>query len=413
VRGLGLMQRVPLFLLGVSLAAAWAQTAPHGVTRAEAYRNAQSLAELGRQMFFDPALSESGRISCSSCHDPAFAYGPPNGLAVQRGGADMQQQGYRAAPSLRYLQIVPQFTEHYFDSEATGDDSIDAGPTGGLTWDGRANRMRDQAAIPLLSPYEMANRSAASVVEKVERASYAAQLTRLARSQDKAALFATILEALEAWQQDYREFYPYSSKYDRWLAGKAQLTPAEQNGLRLFSAPDKGNCARCHIAERGANGTPPQFTDYSLVALGAPRNREIPANADAGWYDLGLCGPERTDLRGRDEYCGKFMTPSLRNVAIRKAFFHNGVFHSLKEAVEFYAGRDTNPEKWYPRRADGTVAKFDDLPPRYQVNMEREAPFGRSIGEKPSLSELEIADVVAFLETLTDADIAGAAVTQR
>ena len=51
------------------------------------------------------------------------------------------------------------------------------------------------------------------------------------------------------------------------------------------------------------------------------------------------------------------MTPSLRNVAMRRSFFHNGVFHTLKEAVAFYAQRDTNPEKWYPRNHDGTVAK--------------------------------------------------------
>ena len=53
------------------------------------------------------------------------------------------------------------------------------------------------------------------------------------------------------------------------------------------------------------------------------------------WYDLGLCGPERKDLRGKPEYCGSFITPTLRNVATRRAFFHNGVFHTLREAVAF------------------------------------------------------------------------------
>ena len=112
-------------------------------------------------------------------------------------------------------------------------------------------------------------------------------------------MFATILEALETWQQDYREFYPYTSKYDAWLAGKTQLTATERRGLEAFVDPARGNCARCHPATRGANGTPPQFTDYALVALGVPRNREIPANSDGTWFDLGLCGPERTDLRSK------------------------------------------------------------------------------------------------------------------
>jgi cytochrome c peroxidase len=138
------------------------------------------------------------------------------------------------------------------------------------------------------------------------------------------------------------------------------------------------------------------------VALGVPRNREIPANSDSGWYDLGLCGPERIDLRSRDDYCGRFRTPSLRNVATRKVFFHNGVFHSLKEAVEFYSQRDTNPEKWYPRNSQGVVLKFDDLPTKYQGNVETGSPFGKSAGAKPPLTDDEIADIVTFLETLTD-----------
>ena len=370
-------------------------------SRTEAGRRARTLAVLGRKIFFDPALSASGRLSCASCHDPAYAYGPPNGLAVQKGGPDLSQPGRRAVPSLRYLQAVPPFTEHYFD-EASGDDSIDAGPTGGLTWDGRVDRGRDQARIPLLSPFEMANAGPEAVVAAARRAGYGPELTRLAGGSASEAVFNMILEALEVWQQDYREFYPYSSKYDACLDGKAALTEAEQRGLRLFTDPAKGDCARCHPATRSATGRPPQFTDYAMVALGLPRNREIRANADPAWFDLGLCGPERTDFHSRDDYCGKFRTPSLRNVATRKVFFHNGLVHTLKEAVTFYAWRDTSPEKLYPRNGAGVVMKFDDLPARYRGNVETGTPFGRQPGAKPVLGEDEIADIVSFLETLTD-----------
>ena len=76
----------------------------------------------------------------------------PTALAVQFGGKDMQQPGCERCRSLKYLQAVPQFTEHYFESDDEGDDSVDNGPTGGLTWDGRVDRGRDQARIPLLSP---------------------------------------------------------------------------------------------------------------------------------------------------------------------------------------------------------------------------------------------------------------------
>ncbi len=69
----------------------------------------------------------------------------------------MSLSGVRAVPSLTYLQAVPQFTEHFYDSEDEADESVDNGPTGGLTWDGRADRGSDQARLPLLSPFEMAN----------------------------------------------------------------------------------------------------------------------------------------------------------------------------------------------------------------------------------------------------------------
>ncbi len=347
----------------------------------------KELAALGRKLFFDPSLSASGKVACASCHDPHAAYAPANSDPVQMGG-------FRAAPSLRYLQVMPWFTEHYFESDGP-DPSIDNGPTGGLTWDGRFDRARDQARVPLLSPHEMANKTPESVVALVRRAPYAAEFERLAGG--KSSPFALILEALEVWQQDEREFYPYDSKYDAYLAGTAALNDEERRGLALFTDPAKGNCARCHPATRGSYGTPPQFTDWGYAALGAPRNPKIPANANPAWFDLGLCGPERTDLRNKAKYCGQFRTPSLRNSALRQSFFHNGVFHSLREVVEFYAQRDTDPAKWYPRGE-----KFDDLPPRYRASVETGAPFGQSPGQKPVLDESDIAAIVAFLKTLTD-----------
>jgi cytochrome c peroxidase len=351
-------------------------------------------------MFFDPSLSGSGHLSCASCHDPQHAYGSPNSQAVQAGGKSGLQFGIRAVPSLRYLQAVPEFTEHYFDSEGS-DPSIDNGPTGGLTWDGRVDRGRDQARIPLLSPREMANENPAAVIAKVRQAPFAAEFQLLV-DQESGDPFAVVLEALEVWQQDYREFYPYTSKYDAWLAGKARLSELEARGLRVFSDPAKGNCARCHIATRGTNGTPPQFTDYGYAALGVPRNYRIPANRDATWYDLGLCGPERKDLQSQAMYCGQFRTPTLRNVAIRSVFFHNGFVHTLREAVEFYNQRERQPEKWYLVKPDGSLDKFDDLPPQYRRNIEMAAPFGGAAGSTPPLDEQDVDAIVAFLETLTD-----------
>lgn len=391
--------RLALASLALTAGATQSQQPFYG-SRFERQPTVAEMTRLGRELFFDRSLSASGKTSCASCHDPLHAYGPPNALAVQLAGPDGRAAGLRAVPSLRYLQKVPPFTEHFFDSD--GDDSIDQGPAGGHTWDGRARTLHEQAALPLLSPLEMANASPAAIVDKARRAPFAARLREAfgARVLDDPSLaYDAVLLSLEVFQQDPAEFYPYDSKYDGYLRRQVELSGEERRGLDLFNDPAKGNCASCHpSAVRG--GAFPAFSDWGFVALGVPRNRAIAANADPDYSDLGLCGPMRTDLAKRAEYCGRFRAPSLRNAARRKVFFHNGVAASLEEAVRFYVERDSSPAKWYPKRKDGSIERFDDLPPAYRGNVNREPPFGR-IG-KPALDRSEIRAIVAFLRTLND-----------
>ncbi|SMC17724.1 cytochrome c peroxidase [Andreprevotia lacus DSM 23236] len=364
---------------------------------------AAQLTTMGRQLFFDRTLSASGQMSCATCHDPGHAFGPAGKQDVQMGGADGKLAGTRAVPSLRYLQTVPPFSEHFFDND--GNDSEDAGPTGGRTWDGRARSAHEQARLPLLARNEMANASPADVADKIMHGPNAALFKQtfgddIFDNKDNAFRWATM--ALEVFQESPADFYPYTSKYDAFLRNQVKLSAQEMHGLQLFNADDKGNCASCHISQPTADGAFPQFSDFGLIALGVPRNGKLPANADKNYFDLGLCGPERTDLKDHKEYCGLFRTPSLRNVALRQTFFHNGSFHSLEDVVRFYATRDTNPERWYPKDAHGKVIKYDDLPQPYQANVNNEAPFGRKPGDRPALTEAEIRDVVAFMKTLTD-----------
>jgi cytochrome c peroxidase len=101
-----------------------------------------------------------------------------------------------------------------------------------------------------------------------------------------------------------------------------------------------------------------------------------------------------------------FKTPTLRNVASRGAFFHNGRFHTLRDALRFYVRRDTDPELWYPTLASGAVDKFDDLPPRFRTNVDvTDEPLTRHGGDEPAWSDADIDDVICFLETLTDRDV--------
>jgi cytochrome c peroxidase len=375
---------------------------PFYVNTFEKTPSAAAMTAIGRALFFDVSLSASGRVACATCHAPQYAFGPPNDSPVQRGGGDRRHPGVRAVPSLKYTQKIPPFTEHYYDDE--GDDSIDQGPAGGRTWDGRSQSAHEQARLPLFSPFEMANANADAVVARVSQTPYAAQFREAigeAVFRDKALAFKAVLMALETFQQSPEEFYPYNSKYDAWLRHETALSAEELRGLAAFNDPARGNCARCHPSGL-RNGAFPQFTDFGYAAVGAPRNMDIPANADRRYYDLGLCGPLRADLADKKEYCGMFRTPSLRNVAIRRVFFHNGVFHRLDEVVRFYAERDTQPQKWYSRGTDGITAKFDDLPAQYRSNVDVQAPFDRHAGDPAALSEGDIKDIVAFLKTLTD-----------
>ena len=364
-------------------------------TTADSSASLSPVARLGARIFHDASLSASGRQSCASCHDPDAAHGAPNALAAQFGGAALDRQGIRQSMSIRYLAGNTAFR---FEADGT--------PTGGFFWDGRAVTLADQAGRPFLNPVEMANVDKSDVVAKLSRAAYADEFRAVfgnAVFDDADGAFLRMTIALQRFQLEEPSFQPYSSRYDEFLRGNVQLDDRELRGLALFNSPAKGNCAACHPSARGADGSLPLFTDFSYDNLGVPRNPELRANDDPAYFDLGLCAREGGDLAGRADLCGAFKVPTLRNVAERRAFFHNGRFKTLKETLAFYVQRDTNPEKWYPVGADGSVSKFDDLPAAHHGNVNTsEAPYDRRPGDAPALTDAEIDDLIVFLRTLSD-----------
>jgi cytochrome c peroxidase len=388
-------------------------------------------AQVGKRMFFDATLSGSKKLSCASCHDPQSDYAAPNDLAVQKGGVGMESTGLRAAPSLRYRDITPA----YADLLDNPDGISQPGPGGGFTWDGRADTLAAQAALPLMDPAEMANPDHGAVVAAVQAAPYVTEFEKAFGADvfaDPEKAFLAAGRALQAFQLEDPDFHPYSSKFDKYAANKigGELTPAEKRGLLLFADPKNGNCASCHYQGAGLNGSSALFTDFSYEAIGVPRNREIAANADPTFHDLGVCGPLRRDHLpdhpgAKDAFCGMFKAPSLRNVARRHVYFHNGVMHSLEQVIRFYNTRDTKPELWYPtvggkpkakpdadfptygliktQYTGGHVEKYDDLPRAYRANIDTQMPLdGRKPRSKPPMSERDMADLICFLKTLDD-----------
>jgi cytochrome c peroxidase len=352
-------------------------------------------AALGEKIFRDTSLSASGQQACISCHAPTTGHASPNDLPAQLGGANLDQQGGRTSPGIRYLAFNKGFR---FEADGT--------PTGGFFWDGRAGSLQDQAARPFLAPKEMANPSVDALVQRLSRASYANELKTMfgpdifQRPMDALARVALLLQS---YQLEAAEFKPFTSKYDEFLRGYVPLSAQEQRGLSLFNDESKGNCAACHPSTKGADGSLPLFTDFTYDNLGVPRNPKLQQNADPKYFDLGLCARDNGDLTKRTDLCGKFRVPSLRNVALRKVYFHNGRFTSLKDVVSFYVTRDTNAKLWYPLNADGTLNKFDDLPDTYKRNVNvTEGPYNRLPGQGPALNSAEIDDLLAFLGTLSD-----------
>ncbi len=352
---------------------------------------------LGRTLFFDPRLSVPEGTSCASCHDPkrAFAgnHGSTNGVAL---GSRPNHFAKRNTPSALYLRFVRKFHLHWEE------DAPLVGAYAGFFWDGRVDSLVDLVKQPLLNPDEMNGGDAGRIAATIA-GPYAADFRRefgsVLDDPDPNAVLKALGDAVNAYLLS-PEMSPFSSRYDDCIRGRDQFTPIEAQGLKLFKDPAKGACSGCHkLNDRSPDPKASLFTDYEFDAVAAPRNRALPATRDPKYFDLGLCERGDADYKAKTaEFCGRFRTPSLRNVAVRQYFMHNGVFSKLRDVIAFYATRDTHPERWYKSGA------FDDIPTEYRdnVNVDK-APYNRRRGGTPALDDSEIDAIVAFLGTLTDA----------
>jgi cytochrome c peroxidase len=254
-----------------------------------------------------------------------------------------------------------------------------------------------------MNPLEMNNPDQASIVDKLRLAPYADEFRAVyggdALDSDDTA-FAHLTSALGAYERS-PELAPFTSKYDRFLAGKEVLTASEERGRELFDDPTRGNCASCHTDQPSADGAPPMFTNFAYANLGVPAYpnnlflvQPAPFNPDGAKYlDRGL--GRTTDDPSLD---GQFRVPTLRNIARTAPYGHNGYFANLTYFIEFLATRDVgSPNVGTCSRAPTTPTATCAWPPA-----EFPATVDHRVGHL-DLSPADIADLVAFLETLTDA----------
>ncbi len=330
---------------------------------------------LGKLLFFDTSLSTPPGQSCASCHDPGVAFADPvKELPVSR-GARPGVYGNRNDLAASYAAFVPPL--HRDPEENIW--------VGGLFWDGRVNTLAEQAMQPPLNPLEMANPDVCAIAEKLRALEYAPLFKEVYGSDalaDPDSAFAYMADAIEAYEKT-SELNPFTSKYDHWLRGEADLSEQEKRGLELFEAEEKGNCAACHPSRPAENGTPPLFTDFTYDNLGVPKNPENPfytlppdLNPDGyDFVDLGLGAIVKDSLEN-----GKFRVPTLRNAAVTDPYMHNGIFKNLFQMLAFYNNRDVAP---WPG-------------PEVPQNVNRD-----ELGDL-GLTNQELEDIVVFLRTLTD-----------
>ncbi len=295
--------------------------------------------DLGRHLFYDVRLSRDGTVACASCHVQGLAFTDGRQVPVGIYGT----VGVKNAPSLANVGYMPV-----------------------LTWaNPHMDSLEFQALIPLFgeNPDEMGSVGQEAVIFDRLAADpyYATAFAAAFPDRPQPDLF-TITRALAAFQ---RSLISVGSPYDRFkrMGDKTALTDAAKRGEQLFF-DHRFECYHCHSGVH--------FTDTLQTAL-------MP-QAEVGYHNTGLYAdypaavPGLIEITGRAQDAGRFRTPSLRNVAVTAPYMHDGSIPDLRGVIAHYANAGRAPD--HPLK-DGMIQGF-------------------------TATDAEIADLIAFLESLTD-----------
>jgi cytochrome c peroxidase len=242
---------------------------------------------LGKMLFFDPRLSGSGAISCATCHNPGLAWG--DGLA--KGLGHMGTHLGRHTPTI--LNVA--YGEPYF-------------------WDGRAATLEDQAKGPLMSSKEMSMSAESALPLLRSIPEYGTAFSRAFPGQ--AISLDSIAAAIATYE---RTVISSDAPFDRWVNGDNQALSAPAiRGFVLFNG--KANCAACHSGWR---------------------------MSDDGFHDIGMHDADlgrAAIMPGIVQLERAFKTPTLRNIAQRAPYMHDGSVPTLAAVIDHYDnGFETRP----------------------------------------------------------------------
>lgn len=262
-----------IIFLGVVIAGAssFIKQAPSTITK----------EELGKQLFFDPILSENKTISCASCHIPSFAFADT--VAFSRGVHG--RIGKRNAPSV----MNQSARESFF-------------------WDGRAATLEAQALFPIQDVNEMNLPIATAVWRLNNNKKYKNLFRKVFKENPNKHNLGIAIAAYE------RTLETSATPNDRWMNDEPNgMTEQQVRGRDIFR--NKAKCFECHFTG--------DFTADEFRSIGLFNGKE---HNDSGRY---LITKKHDDI-------GKFKVPGLRNIAMTAPYMHDGSFKTLRAVIDYY-----------------------------------------------------------------------------
>ena len=315
---------------------------------------APATVALGEKLFFDSRLSGDGTVACATCHDPARAFTDGRSTSVGIHGRISQ----RNAPTL--LNALYNKTQF---------------------WDGRANTLEQQAALPITNAFEMGSASIADAVSRIAgdkdyEAQFMLAFGRGVNEQD-------MLRAIATYE---RTLVSFDSPFDHFIAGDNNaISDSAKNGWQLFNT--KARCNLCHaLTEKQQDVTVFTDNDFHNIGIGIIRHHVVPLaqQAERELAHGNLQAIDDAAIESEISALGRFLitkkqgdlasfkTPDIRNILVTGPYFHDGSMQTLWDIVDHYNKGDGVTDPWL----DGDIQPL-------------------------ALTEPEIDDLVAFLASLT------------
>ena len=368
---------------------------------------------LGRALMFDKILSGNKDVSCATCHAPGLGTGDALSVSIGTGGVGAGQNRVlgagrsfiaRNAPPLYNLNGVDTM---FWDGRVHNNNGTLETPAGNLLPAGLDSALAAQAMFPVTSRDEMRGQSGDVTVDSQANevavigdgdlvGQWTALMNRLRAIPGYVALFQSAYpgvatnnlgfehaaNAIAAFEID--QFGTLNSPFDRYIGGDdTALSDQQKQGALLFYG--RARCAACH---RGALLSDFQFHNIATPQVG-------PGVGAAAPLDLG-----RFEETGQNADRFRFRTPPLRNVALTGPWMHSGPYASLEAVVGHYRNPGASLQNYNANQLRGDLQSL--VFTQQQLNANILNNLDPVLQTPIALNNQDVADIVAFLNALTD-----------